>query len=331
VDVIPRRDPSTDLLALAALQSGVLTLEQAEGLGLSRWCVSRILAQGQWTRLARGVLWTRPLGVGEEIPWLVRAWGGLLAAGDGSRLGPRSSGHLHGLVDEAPRKPDIFARGRSVSARTDGPWLLRREQVGVRSAKTVGSPPRLGVEATVIDLCDGVTASEVPGLLTRAVQRRLTTGERIVDELALRARHRHRALVRAILSEVADGVESPLELVYLRDVERAHGLPRGRRQQSRAGLSHVSDVGYDEWALLLELDGRDGHIEEGAFRDRRRDNAFAVRALLTLRYGWYDVTDNPCAVAWQVATVLRSRGWPGELRRCGRCRTLAEADFLAMG
>jgi hypothetical protein len=331
VGVIPRRDPSSDLLALAAAQSGVLTLEQAEGLGLSRWSVSRILAQGQWTRLARGVLWTRPLGVGEEIPWLVRAWGGVLAAGDGSRLGPRSSGYLHGLIDEAPRMPDVFARGRSVSARTEGPWLLRREQVGVRSAKTVGNPPRLGVEATVVDLCDGVTASQLPGLLTRAVQRRLTTGERIVDELALRARHRHRALIRDILSEVADGAESPLELAYLRDVERAHGLPRGRRQKSRVGLAHVSDVGYDDWALLLELDGRDGHVEEGAFRDRRRDNAFAVRALLTLRYGWYDVTDNPCAVAWQVVTVLRSRGWPGEFRRCGRCRTLAETDFRAMG
>lgn len=227
--MIPRRDPSPDLLTLASLQGGVLTLEQAEGLGLSRWSVSRVLAQGRWTRLARGVLWTRPLGVGEEIPWLVRAWGGLLAAGDGSRLGPRSSGHLHGLVDVAPLKPDVFTRGRSVSARTAGPWLLRREQVGVRSAKTVGSPPRLSVEATVIDLCDDATASQVPGLLTRAVQRRLTTGDRIVDELDLRARHRHRRLVRDILSDVGDGSESPLELAYVRDVERAHGLPRGRR------------------------------------------------------------------------------------------------------
>jgi hypothetical protein len=53
--------------------------------------------------------------------------------------------------------------------------------------------------------------------------------------------------------------------------------------------------------------------------------------VLTLRYGWYDVTDNPCAVAWQVATVLRSCGWPVEFRWCGRCRTLAETDFRAMG
>ena len=328
--MIPRRDPSPDLLELAALQGGVLTLEQAEGLGSSRWCVARLLAQGQWTRLARAVVWTRPLRADEEVPWLARAWGGLLAAGDGSRLGPRSSGHLHGLV-EAPTRPDVYTRNRSVSARTEGPWLLRREQPGVRSARTVGSPPRLTVEATVIDLCDAATAGQVPGLLTRAVQRRLTTAERIVDELGLRARHRHRALVRGILSDVGDGSESPLELAYLRDVERAHGLPRGHRQQSRAGLAHVSDVGYDEWALLLELDGRDGHIEEGAFRDRRRDNAFAVRALLTLRYGWYDVTDNPCAVAWQVASVLRTRGWTGDLRRCGRCRALTEADFVAIG
>lgn len=328
--MIPRRDPSSELLDLAAEQSGVLTLEQAEAYRFSRYCVARLVAQGQWTRLARGIVWARPLRAEEELPWLAKAWGGLLAAGDGSRLGPRSSGHLHGLIDEAPGKPDVFTRDRAVSARTDGPWPLRREQVGVRSAKTIGSPPRLPVEATVIDLCDAATGSQVPGLLTRAVQRRLTTGERILDELDRRGRHRHRRLVSDILRDVGEGSESPLELAYLRDVERPHGLPRGRRQKSRAGLSHVSDVGYDEWALLLELDGRDGHVEEGRFRDRRRDNAFALRALLTLRYGWHDVTDNPCAVAWQVASVLWARGWMGDFRRCGRCRALAETDFIAM-
>lgn len=328
--MIPRRDPSADLLDLAAAQAGVLSIDQAARQGFSRHCVARLVEQGHWTRIARGVVWTLPPHIDQDLPWLARAWGGLLAAGDGSRLGPRSSGHLHGLLDDAPAKPDVFTRDRAVSGRTDGPWLLRREQPGARSARTIGSPPRLTVEATVVDLCDGAIASDVPGLLTRAVQRRLTVSGRILGELELRARHRHRRLVRDILGDVGEGAESPLELAYLRDVERAHGLPRGRRQKSRAGLSHVSDVGYDEWALLAELDGRDGHVEEGRFRDRRRDNAFALRSLLTLRFGWHDVTDNPCAVAWQVATVLRARGWPGELRRCGRCRALSDADFVAL-
>lgn len=169
-----------------------------------------------------------------------------------------------------------------------------------------------------------------PACSPGAVQRRLASAEQILDELELRARHRRRRLIRDILGEVAEGAESPLELDYVREVERPHGLPRGRRQKSRAGLSYVSDVGYDEWALLLELDGRDGHVDEGGFRDMRRDNAFALRALLTLRYGWHDVTGNPCAVAWQVASVLWSRGWTGEFRRCGRCRALGDADFAAL-
>lgn len=318
------------MLDLAAAQSGVLTVEQAEGLHFSRHSIARLVEQHHWSRLGRGVVWTRSLGDNEELPWLTKAWGGLLAAGDGSRLGPQLSGYLYGLIDHPPLIPDVFARDLKVSARTTGPWLLRRERPGVRASKTVDDPPRLTVEATVIDLCDVVPEDQVPGLLTRAVQRKLTDADRILRELDARSRHRHRELVRGIVGDLAEGSESPLELNYLRDVERPHGLPGGRRQKSRAGLPHVSDVGYDEWGLLLELDGRDGHVEEGAFRDRRRDNAFALRALLTLRFGWYDVTAQPCAVAWQVATVLRSRGWPGDFRRCGRCRAVTDADFTAM-
>lgn len=325
----PRIDPSADLLALAGEQAGVLSASQTAAFGLTRHSVARLLDQGHWTRLSRGVVWTQPLRPAEQVPWLARAWGGILVGGPGARLGPLSSGFLHGLTDQPPH-PDVFVGRPTQSAQCAGPWTLRREQAGVRSARALGSPPRLSVEATVIDLCDIGERPEVVGLLTSAVQRRLTTGERLLDELDSRKRHRHRLLICGILGDVDEGAESPLELGYLRDVERPHGLPTGRRQRSRAGLRHVTDVGYDEWALLVELDGRDGHVERGRFRDRRRDNAFAVRSLLTLRYGWFDVTSNPCAVAWQVATVLRQRGWRGDVRRCGRCRALSETDLDAL-
>jgi hypothetical protein len=81
-------------------------------------------------------------------------------------------------------------------------------------------------------------------------------------------------------------------------------------------------VGYDGYTLLVELDGRLGHEGAGRFRDLRRDNDFALRSLITLRYGWWDVVERPCEVAWQVATVLRSRGWEGVPTRCHRCRSV---------
>jgi hypothetical protein len=42
-----------------------------------------------------------------------------------------------------------------------------------------------------------------------------------------------------------------------------------------------------------------------------------LRGRLVLRFGWVQVLDDPCHVASQRYTALKSRGWPGELLRCG--------------
>jgi hypothetical protein len=59
----------------------------------------------------------------------------------------------------------------------------------------------------------------------------------------------------------------------------------------------------------------------------RRDNAAVVDGRRVLRYGWADVAGQPCAVAAQVATVLRASGWSGTARRCGtQCTVIAESS-----
>ena len=112
-----------------------------------------------------------------------------------------------------------------------------------------------------------------------------------------------------------------MEVRYLRDVERAHGLPDGRRQVRRRRTE--CDVWYEEYGLLVELDGRRGHEGGGAFRDMRRDNSATTDGLATLRYGYRDVFGSPCEVAAQVAENLARRGWPGPFGRCQRCRRVA--------
>lgn len=110
-----------------------------------------------------------------------------------------------------------------------------------------------------------------------------------------------------------------MELGYLHDVERAHGLPRGLRQHRLAGGRQVRDILYEQYAVVVELDGRMGHEGLGRFRDMRRDNEALLRGEVTLRYGWSDVRGRSCAVAWQVASILIGRGWPGLPCRCSRC------------
>lgn len=123
-----------------------------------------------------------------------------------------------------------------------------------------------------------------------------------------------------VTEAAVDGVRSPLEYRYRRDVEHPHALPRPvrRRRRRSNGRTIIVDLEYDEFALTIELDGRLNHEASPlACRDMGRDNAHAVAHRTSLRYGWASVAGLPCATAAQVAMVLSAQGWKAEPRRCG--------------
>lgn len=280
--------------------------------GLSRHAIDRLVSAGHWTAVARGLYHVR----GEPTRWITQAWAGVLLGGRGSRLGGTTAGFLHRLVDEPPRKITVLTP-ESVHIVSKANWQFRREDPGVRFS-SVGSPARLQIEDTVLDLC-AEDPDRLIHWLTRAGQSRRTSSARLLAAAERRSRLPRRDLLQEMLRDVAEGAESPLEIRYLRDVERAHRLPRGRRQTPSNAGPYRRDVLYRDFDLLVELDGSLGHRGVGAFRDMERDNAHLVAGQATLRYGWFDVTQHPCQAALQIATVLRRLGWSGELRRCPRC------------
>lgn len=166
------------------------------------------------------------------------------------------------------------------------------------------------------------------GLVSKAVQKGLTTPERLRRLLDARARQRHRALISGLITDVAAGAESYLEVAYLRTVERPHGLPRGDRQDPSPGLPYVRDVKYKRYRLIVELDGKLGHEGEDRFRDMNRDNRHALRDELTLRFGHYDISGHPCSVAFQVYLALVKQGYLDPFGRCRHCRCVPEALLL---
>ncbi len=155
-------------------------------------------------------------------------------------------------------------------------------------------------------------------MVTEAVHSR-TTVKKLRRRLSERPRARHRSLLQELLGDVEVGTESPLEVRYLRDVERAHALPVGQWQRVNAAVDR-NDVRYDQFGTVVELDGRLGHEGTGRFRDMHRDNRSVVSGRVTLRYGHLDVMSRACVVAWQVGAVLGDRGWAGLPVRCDRCR-----------
>jgi hypothetical protein len=105
-------------------------------------------------------------------------------------------------------------------------------------------------------------------------------------------------------------------------------LPKGSRQQSRSGLPYQTDVDYEEYGLIVELDGRAGHDGVGQFRDMDRDNRHMLVNARTLRYGSYDLVARPCSVAFQVYSALVRQGYLEAFVRCRRCMAATEADLL---
>lgn len=96
---------------------------------------------------------------------------------------------------------------------------------------------------------------------------------------------RNRHITLDVLTDVADGIENPLEHRYLIDVERAHGLPVGTRQVL-VSTGTRSDVDFLEFQLLVELDGRVWHEGIAVWGDMQRDNLHRLSSFTTLRFGW---------------------------------------------
>jgi hypothetical protein len=172
----------------------------------------------------------------------------------------------------------------------------------------------------VLDLTQtAATFDDVCGWVTRAFARDLTDEERLRSAMRQRAKLRWRADLHELIAAAASGDHSVLEYRYDRDVERAHGLPEPVRQApfvSPDGQRGRRDRLYQDYGVVVELDGRLGHGPEDQWRDKDRDNTAAVDRKQTLRYGWEHIRRHPCATALQVAAVLRVHGWDGWPRPC---------------
>jgi hypothetical protein len=308
--------PSLDgaVRELAERQFGAVNRSQLLDLGVTRSWIAMRLRTERWQRPFPGVyvVFTGPM------PFRTRVMAALLRVGAGAAACGRTAAALDGLADESPAVLYVqVPANRKVTA--EPPIKLHRSRAADDRTHPTRSPRRTRIEETVLDLCDeSATAVEVAGWVSRAVGRRLTTPARLRLALRARTRHRWRGLLVAMLVDVELGAQSPLELEYLRSVERAHGLPRGTRQRRVAGrTTRWVDVDHDELGVRVELDGRLGHADDGAFRDRERDNAATRSGRASLRYGWGEVFGDACGVAAEVGAVLVAHGWSGHPRECG--------------
>ena len=296
-------------------QSGTVARRQVLELGGSDADIARMLRRKELVQVHPGVYvdHTGPLTPSQ------RRWVAVLARWPAalwreSALGEPTGGTIHLAVDRhrnADPLPGVaIHRMTDLHGRTD--WRTTPPQIRA---------PQAVIDTMVARLDEGDVAGAY-AVLTRACFRR-TTPDRIAAALARRSRVRHRRMIADLVEDRRTGACSVLERGYLHRVERAHGLPRGRRQRlsTATGARTDQDVRYEKYGLVVELNGRSIHDNPDSWdADARRGLAeLAVSGALTVPVTYGLVFRDACRTAGWIAVILQRLGWTGELRRCPDC------------
>jgi hypothetical protein len=323
-DFIPTlisRDGGRSWTALLSVQHGIVDRNQALQVGFTRWQIEHRLASGAWQRVYPGVYATFSGPLTRDA----RLWAALRRAGPGAMLSHETAAEVHGIIDKPaggnihvtvplsrrpaqhrPTRGIVIHRSKQSQQQFLGPFML----------------PRTRVEDTVLDLVTtAATFDHAYSWVARSVSRKRVTAESLRAALADRTRIRWREWLKDALEDAGDGVHSPLERRYVRDVERAHRLPKSHHQVRRQfdGKLQYSDNWYAEFRVVVEIDGPTYHQNERVQLDKDRDNVnLALGDIKTHRFGPVGVTERVCETAALVAATLQHNGWQGSPRPCRR-------------
>lgn len=303
--------PALDPFARAHF--GLVTRERALASGLTDAAIRWRVGSGRWVQVHRGVYQTLP---GRD-DWLTRAQAALLHVGTPSALSGPSAGYLWGLIPTPGPVIHVVVPATRRPASVGG-LIVTRSRHALERMHEREWPHRVDLDHTVYDLAQGQSLDRAVALIAKACQTRRTTVRNLRLALEARPNQTHYSELWEVLSDVGSGVESSGERRYVRDVERAHGLPVAQRQAEGPGGT-VCDNDYEEQRLKVEVDGRLGHAGWLAQqKDGRRDRRNATHKWLTVRVYWPDVAVTPCVTARDLAVILRARGWRGVAHSCRR-------------
>jgi very-short-patch-repair endonuclease len=245
--------------------------------------------------------------------WRTRAVAAVLATR--GVLSHRSALALWGLAEPAGRVHVSMSAGRRAPRPVD--WLAVHRVTDL-SSRTRGGLPVTPPARSVVDAWgtahgDGGALSAVRPARAAAIDA-VRTGRATVPqlrrELGRRTELPGRAALFELLSLVATGAQSELEIWGVLHVLDVPQLP-AYRQQYRVQLrtTHADlDVAWPEVRLAVELDGAAFHgSPEQRERDLRRDAALAAVGWLVLRFTYRRLVHEPEACRAEIAAVYRAR------------------------
>jgi predicted transcriptional regulator of viral defense system len=290
---------------LAVAQNGVVTLEQLEGLGLSRRAIHDRERTGRLHRIHQAVYSLTPSVMTQRGKFMAA----VLACGPDAVLSHRSAAYLWGLVDSWEEPIDVTAprrRGRS----PDGVAAHRDGSLQPIDKTTLYGIPCTTVARTILDFA----AVEPEWKVRKAVAQAEVL--RILDKAKLRAllkrsrRRRGVARLRLILDTIhpqTKRTRSELERLFLEMCEK-QSVPEPEVNvwlPTPDGKRYQADLLWRDQGLIVEADSRRFHDTDSAFvEDRKRQQQLELAGWRVSRCTWEEVEREPRRLALTVSGLV---------------------------
>jgi very-short-patch-repair endonuclease len=261
---------------------------------VSRRTIGSWVADGKLVRIRPGVV---------ALPVAAQAWRMHVEATLEGR--PAVASHVTALalweLIEHPPGPVHVTVDLTASARGSKGVVLHRSPGIFDERRRVDGIATTTVERSIVDTWGRpapLPRSAVRAAAITAVRRRLCTRRELTVALARRPRLAGRAELARLVSLLADGCQSELEIWGCLQILRAPGMPPFVQQRRVVvdGQVFFLDVAYDDAMLAVEMDGAAWHgSRRQRERDIRRDSLLATVGWQTLRFSYGRLTAAPDA------------------------------------
>ncbi|MCI4674036.1 type IV toxin-antitoxin system AbiEi family antitoxin domain-containing protein [Candidatus Mycolicibacterium alkanivorans] len=278
-------------------QDGVITLAQAQRVGLTHQAVQRRVRSGYWRRCARGVYFVDD----REFTDAARIRAAVWAHGAHAAASGLAAAWWHRLTVFAPEVVEVTVP-RNSRGRSHGGARVRRRNLGASDVSAVRGLKVTELSLTVVEA--SVRRRGGAKLMDRALQRHVEL--QALWQAHLRNKGRYGApAARRMLQAAADGSRSEAERLLLGLLRQA-GLTGWRTNHPVAG--YKVDVAFPKQKVAIEVDGFAFHTDEEVFQiDRQRQNTIALCGWQILRFTWLDLTGYPERVIAVIRSAISAR------------------------
>ena len=273
-------------------------------LGVTRWQAAAQVAAGRWERVGSQTFSTR---AGPLEP-LGQYWRAVWEAGEDVALVDGVSALLaSGLKGWSEETVHISAVHNHNVARISGVAVHKVIRRVEGEALRAGLPRTTPAVAAIRAAHWAVSDRQAATIMAMTVQQRLATGAQLLQaQGAVRGRTR-RAFIKRVALDIADGAQALGELQFA-EACRRRGIPAPTRQALRvlAGGRAYLDVYFEEYGLVVEIDGAGHRWGVKEVEDNLRDNAVVIDGDRVMRINVVGLRLEEDAFMDQVLAALRS-------------------------